>query len=505
MITSPVTTKRLLIPRWRSFEATVASGELGARKRVKIPAARAENETELVRRQQNWHQSPSVVTAAEFVESAIVWGVEESASSAAEFLVGVHGNVPPLLRWQSQQLLGRLHNELKPHTSPGALTPHTSPGAPIRERLRENPDDAVLWVELALSQVISGADESARRSMRTAIQLAPNNRYVLRSAARLASHLHIPDYGYDLLRRSPSTEYDPWLMSAEVAMAGRIGKRSVFLKRGLAILDADSSDGFELSELAGAAATTFLDGEIPKKRARNLFKQSLAVPTDNAVAQAEWASQATGERFLDVNRVTVFQRAKEARAMHAYSVGDYRAALMASREWIAEEPFSGRAYATAAAAANTMDDYATAISISQDGIKHDPRSASLRNSLVFALACSGKLREAEQALQETKSYSVDRVSELVAEANRGLIAFRRGQFENGEAMYNNAISGFRQIGSDYLATSALAYLAREAASSGHLRAKDFLHQAQRALERRPHPAAEKIVKQIEAASNSTSP
>ncbi len=487
MITSPTTAKRLLIPRWRSFAATTAAGELGAGKATRSLDVTSPTVEELARRKENWQKSPSEITAAELVESAIIHGHEEIASGAAQFLASVEADVTPLVRRQSQQLLSRLGRAVE--ETPAARSP--------RALLREAPDDAILWVELALKQIISGANENAVRSMKTALQLAPDNRYVLRSAARLFSHLHEPDIGYHFLRKSSSTEYDPWLMSAEIAMASRANKRAAFLRKGLLVLDAaEGRPRFDLSELAGAAATTFVEGNLAKRQAKRLFSQSLSIPTDSAVAQAEWASQATGERFLDPNRLADYKKAKEAQALHAFSIGDYETSLRAAKEWIAEEEFSGRAHVAAASAANTIDDYTTAIDICRRGVRLDPRSPHLRNSLIFALASANRLVEAEQELSNISPGMFDPVSELVVIANQGLVAMRKSHFERGEALYRKAIAGFRKLGSEYLAASALAYFAREAHRADHPMASEFANELRAATLDRKHVVAERLLKQI---------
>ncbi len=492
MITSPSTAKRLLIPRWRSFADTLASGELASPKDSRKIAATSSNQAELLRRKDRWHHAPSEITAAELVESAIIFGAEELASSAAQFLTSVHANVTPLVRRQSQQLLCRLHQgTAQPDSAFEAQHPS------VREQLKDAPDNPILWVELALRQLTTGANDNAVRSMRTALQLAADNRFVLRSAARLFSHLRTPDVGYQLLRRSPATEYDPWLMSAEIALAARLEKRPQFLRKGLGILDSHLGGRLDLSELAGAAATTFLDGNIPKRQARLLFQQSLTVPTDSAVAQAEWASQAVGERFFEIDRVPLYRQAKEAQALHAYSVGDYAASLKSAKAWIREEPYSSRAHAAAAAAANTIDDYSEAISACETGLRYDPRSPSLRNSLAFALACSGRLSDAEQALSQMKFAAQDPVSDLVAEANRGLIAFRNGNLLEGQTLYQKAINGFKRRGQEFLATAALAYYAREASIALHPKAKEIVSEAQESIRQKKHPVAARVLSQVQ--------
>jgi Tfp pilus assembly protein PilF len=478
----------LLIPRWRSFEKTMAAGELSSRKGLKSLDVTSPVKDELGQKSREWHVAPSEFAAQQLVDCAVIHGQEDVASAAAQFLASVQADVTPMIRRQSQQLLSRLGK---------AVVEPTRERSPLRALLREHPDDPILWVELSLRQVISGSPESAVRSMRAALQLAPDNRFVLRSAARLFSHLREPDVGYHYLRKSSVTEYDPWLMSAEIALASGIGRRGLFLQKGLRLLDGgDGEAKLELSELAGAAASTYFQNAVSRKQAKRLFSQSVAVPTDSAIAQAEWASQAAGERFLKESTVLENTRAKEALALHAFNSGDYPLALKAAREWIEEERFSARAHITAAAAANTMDDYQSAIEISTEGIWFDPKSPHLRNSLIFALASSDQLATAEHEVLELQRLQLDALNEQVLFANEGLIALRRGRLADGEALYRRAISGFRKTDNDYLAVSALAYFSREAMLAGHPRASELLRELKAKMPAREHRVATRLLRQV---------
>jgi hypothetical protein len=49
----------------------------------------------------------------------------------------------------------------------------------------------------------------------------------------------------------------------------------------------------------------------------------------------------------------------------------------------------------------------------------------------------------------------------VADANRGLIAFRRGKYLEGITCYEQAIGGFKRSGLSHMALSASTYLCRE--------------------------------------------
>jgi hypothetical protein len=243
---------------------------------------------ELQWRLEKWRLSPTLLTSAELIETAIVEGEEPEAINAARGLLLNHANAAPLVRQQAAQLLvrGRRGGDVpKPDLNE---TPQTT-SSDWRRRTREHPKDALAWVELALHQTISGKVEQARRSMMVALQLAPNNRHVLRSASRLFLHLGDPAHAHDLLINSPATRNDPWLIAAEVTLSELAERDPRFYKRGVALIEDGGLVPHHIAELAGAVGTVELVGGN-RKRARKMFNQSLVDPTANALAQAEWVS-----------------------------------------------------------------------------------------------------------------------------------------------------------------------------------------------------------------------
>ena len=203
-------------------------------------------------------------------------------------------------------------------------------------------------------------------------------------------------------------------------------------------------------------------------------------PTSNAVAQAEWASQAKNELFLSVEtfrHTAAF--AKEALALRRYNEGDLCTSFAATQDWISEEPFSNRAYRAAASIANSMDDYGRAIELARKGLKHDPQSPYLLNSLAFALASADHLDHAANTLRSLTFTKKDRNIELVAQANGALISMRRGHLEEGERNYRKVISAFKD--QQNMKCSAAVYFAREAVRAKHENATEILFQAREIL------------------------
>jgi Tfp pilus assembly protein PilF len=145
-------------------------------------------------------------------------------------------------------------------------------------------------------------------------------------------------------------------------------------------------------------------------------------------------------------------------------------------DWVAEERFSSRAYMVAAAFASILEDFTQADKLARDGLRYNPKSVPLNNSLVFSLARQGKLDAAEAELQKMSDVD-DPQGKLVAEANRGLIAMRRGNLDLGETLYRRVISRFRQEKMFEAVATAHAYFAYEAIIAKHPLTFEILKEA----------------------------
>jgi tetratricopeptide (TPR) repeat protein len=495
MISSPSSKRRLLVPRWRPLATTLASGELSAPREKAHQSGSANLSNDLAARLANWRQAPSAIHAAEVVESAIVYGKEHLAVEPARWLVRENSPATLLLRQQAARLLVR--SGLASNVPANLLVAEDATAAYWRERTRTFPRDALAWVELALSQTSCRHNKGALRSVTIALNLAPNNRHVLRSAARFFLHVHDAERAYHLIRRSEATPYDPWLMAAEIALAECIDRSPVFMKAAIGLLKEGSQLPHQVTELAGAVGTTLLtDGN--RKLGKKHFRQSLAAPTANALAQAEWASEVFHESILLEGQLRRRRDAKEALALHAHSVGAFQASVAFAREWISEERFSARGYIVGSDAANMADDFQAAEELSRQGLAFDHRSNYLLNSLAFSLASQGHLDEAEKVLRRIPSDHKDKNLLLVAEANRGLVSMRRGNVERGRDQYRKAIQGFRAQQNLRLARTALAFWAREAIFAGLSDGPKFLQEAKTGLVPSVTPGAARVIKEAEA-------
>jgi tetratricopeptide (TPR) repeat protein len=114
--------------------------------------------------------------------------------------------------------------------------------------------------------------------------------------------------------------------------------------------------------------------------------------------------------------------------------------------------------------------------LARRGLVIRPGSPMLVNCGTFALASMGDI----EILLRTLSKDADERQLLVAKANQGLIAFRKGNFDRAKQLYKEAIEGFDRIGETFAHASAQLYFAREAILANDPEASALLAQANEA-------------------------
>lgn len=487
MIPTPWTDGRRLVPRWRGFAATAASLELAQPAKVGSSVAGAADDTDYIARLERWRLHPSLITAAELLEASIVAGSERDAIDAARRLIEVDKNATPLIHAQAVAVLGRHEGQPQARRTDANRSP--------RHLVRLNPRDPMAWVELALRQVSTNHVDAARHSMRVARALAPENRHVLRSAARLYLHAGRADQAHDVLVRSPATPSDPWLMAAEIAVAEVAGRNPRFVKAGQRMLGNRAFAPRQLTELAGSIATDeFLSGN--RKMAKRNFEFSMRDPTGSALAQGEWAAIQTGSEFVSTASLDSTLEAAEARAFHLHRTAAFALIPSICREWAGLDVFSIRPYEFGTSTAGVLGDHASAMELAADGLKIRPSAPSLLNAMAFSLASTERADEAITFLQRIRGDD-DGPSRCVTAANWGLVAFRSGDEVTGRDMYRRAIEGFEKLQRPDLAVRARLYLTREVIAAGAEDAEAMLREARTAAKKIPDAENDYILRVID--------
>jgi tetratricopeptide (TPR) repeat protein len=452
-------TQRRMVPRWRTLATTLQARELGC----PINADKSKlgdhvTPPDLLTRLERWRLAPDLVTAAELVEACIVEGREREAVDAARRLVTIDRNAAPLIREQAAKLLERTGHggELTEGDKP-SQTSQISP----RFFLKLHPHDPLAWVELALAQTIRGSSPAAARSMLVALSLAPDNRHVLRSAARMFLHQGDPERALATITRSSATRTDPWLVSSEISIASVANKPSRLMKAGTLMLAQGGAHPRQITELAGAIATEeMISGN--RKKSRRSFAQSMLDPTGSSLAQGEWAAPQLGSELITETRLKMSFENAEALAFHAFRLRRFDEVRDACERWHDNDPFSLRPFEFGSAAASLSEDFETALEFARLGLEKSPLSPTLLNAFVFASASLDRIDDAAEKVAKIRLADGDKVARHITAANRGLIAFRRGDEVSGRSHYAEAIDGFRRDGLLEFSARAKIYLAREA-------------------------------------------
>jgi tetratricopeptide (TPR) repeat protein len=408
---------------------------------------------ELEERIRDWQRLGTLPFATDLAASAIVLGEEDAARDAAVSILAASSGASELARELARRLL-------EEDTVPQRISPE--PEEPkvaaervraLRQRLRGDPRNAIRWSELARQYSILGISGHAKRAMDAAVALAPNDRFVLRSAAGLSVHLDEPDRGHVLLASAEATPYDPWLIAAEVAVASRAGRSPRFAKQGRLFIQQEAFDEFQLSELASALATIEL-GAASTRRAKRLFLTALEDPTENSVAQAVWASRRLelpiAESALDA------PDSFEARARLAAREGDWRRAADEAWFWLYDQSFAAEPAIFGSYEASLGRAYDEGVRFASEGLVANPSDVTLRNNLAFCLIHQGELKRARRELRRVRRDGMKPRERALILATWGLLRFREGQPEHGRKLYARAIEEARDPSQRALAAILLA-------------------------------------------------
>jgi Flp pilus assembly protein TadD len=432
---------RKVVPRWHSLDGAQRDGEL-APLRDKPQLDLDEYEAELHEREEDWRRERSVSFAADLVSSSVVLGRSQAADEAAAYLLD-RPDAPPLAVALAHHLLGTTPLGPTSHDPDAALIPEARRLQTavaihrLRDSLAVDPRNALRWSSLARLYASIGQDDHAHHAMNIALNLAPTNRFILRSAARLSLHRNDPERAHRLLIDPARRQGDPWLVAAEIALAPLAGKSSRLIKLGRQIADSGSFSPRHTTELASALATEELSASL--KRARRRFGQALEAPTENTIAQVEWASrQGRGLDFDPeyLERPDTF----EARAWANAFKGDWEPALGDAWQWLSVQPFASAPAVFGSHQATLGEAYEEGVAFSQAGLLANPDDVTLLNNLAYCLINLGRLSEAEDVLRNVHRWRMDATEASVLQATRGLLAYRQGDRETGRRLYAGTIT-----------------------------------------------------------------
>ena len=458
---------RRVVPRWRTFDKTLNLGELDP---VQIDYSHYKISYELLAQKINdWQKYKTVAHATDLVGSAslIIGQTEElNVISAARFLLKDDISASPWSREIARQVLNI--SDTKEHIvnteKVGKRILHNQISH-FRQLLRIEPKDPITWVELSRTYACLGLREQAQQNMTVALQLAMNNRFVLRSASRLWIYLDDIEKAHHLLLKSDKTPYDPWLLSAEIAIGSISGRTPKLIKPARRMLMKEEFSSEHVSELASALGTLeFLDGSMNK--AKKLFRKSLIQPTENSIAQAGWASRRKQGSIHFDDKYLQIPNTFEAGSRIYYHNSLWEDAIQQCTKWQFDQPFSSRPYGYGSYIASVaLEDYSRSRQFAEQGLFANPLDFTLMNNLACSLIKNNDMEGARKnILAMQKLQSLSDKEKLVLQATKGLWEFRNGNVEDGRKFYTDALSRARKIKDRRLIASASIFYALEETS-----------------------------------------
>lgn len=453
---------RKVLPRWRAPSESI--DELVA---VHVPESTRARSGWIEKLTLEFESSPSAATGRELIESAFVLG-KQLAPNIRQKIGEAGGAATSFSRKQN----------VTSSTTSAALVLQ----AKIRETrsiLKNEPSQPLAWTELARHHLSKGNTDKATKAMQCALSLAPENRYVLRSATRFFELIGDPEQALHALKRSGRLPIDPWLLSADIALNG--DQRSNSLKIGMRMLSGEIGSPRSLTELA-AAVGTVEHNNGRHKSAKKMIAQSLLDPNENSIAQAIYISQQDNKIKLSdeiLNRPLTY----EARARRHFADAAWKESMQQSLRWLRDEPFDSRPALLGSALSFDRRLTQEAYDIATEGLSCVPNNALLLNNRAVAGAYLGKMRQALTDIVQALKFNPDRPYLL---ATFGLVAYRCNMIDVGARAYGQAIALLiKQKDSEAVIRAYLFWL-REAVRVGQLNGIEEMAVARRVVEKLPN-------------------
>ena len=365
----------------------------------------------------------------------------------------------------------------------GIVHPFQAPVRRLRALLRTTPANALALLDYAQLQAALGKREAAEKSIVTALGLSPNNRTVIRTAARFYVHTDDPTKAHYLVRKHCKTAEDPWLMASEIALADVAKVDSVFLSRGKRFLfEQKNLSTSHITELAGVVASQELrSGNL--KKARESQRKALLAPNDNVMAQAIELENFFGIALDTPAVLGAISRSSEALVLQAWGDLEPESAEKYLLKWHDEEPFSSRPIQLI----STLYLYKGSLELASRwilaGLVTDPKDKGLLINLAFAQARRGLLNESTTTIKKLKHLHPE--VEPFVKATEGLISYKRGNFEMGDALYEESLSLFLKGHKPDVATYCRVNQAVMAGEENHPAYEDIVAKAKVAVTEHP--------------------
>jgi len=432
-----------------------------------------------------WMENPRIATAVDLVAEAII--VQDFQSSeaieAAKYILSKHRLSSSIIRQLANHFLELPVSIWKEPSKIPEIASDREHIARLKRSVRNYPVNPIAWSDLSLSYAAIGQNDKAKMTMNVATNLAKNNRFILRSASRCFMHLGEPDRAVAILNKSGLCAIDPWIASAEIAISEGTGLKSKCIGKAKDLIEDNNLTPLSRSELVVSLGTLEIrSGSV--KRGKKIMRHALINPTENALAQIEWAAS---RLKIDINETIELRNtvpaSYEAIAVYSYYRKEFAESLRASNNWGRFQFLSSRPIILSTFISSCMlNDDLGAIDIFNNASPSQKDSPLAMNNYAFALARIGRTEEAADILYKGL-HEASREERLVITATIGLICFREGDAEKGRKLYNDTVTGFEFLQDYRSAAIAKYYWAVEEKRIKSQNAEAKIKEAKRGIER----------------------
>jgi tetratricopeptide (TPR) repeat protein len=464
---------RLLVPNWRDFKRTIIIGELG------ILDKSREQVLDNSKIKFDWKNNKTIGVAADLINNSFVSNdlysvelqeaiafIEKKKSEASKPLLslisGIKKELNPVLADSNKILEKNIDsiNEFKALSDDKLLNKIISKTKKLTKDYLSN---SIYWIELARLYTIKNQLEKANKCILIGLNLAPDNRFVLRSAVRFFIHTKQEDKAIYYLRKSNFIKDDPWLISAHIASSKIIGRYSPFIKNGINLITSKNYSNFDLTELSSSIGTLELESGSFKK-SKNYLDLSISSPNDNSLAQFEWLSNKEKRLTFNPSQFGQVKNPFEAFAYKDLQRGQFEASFYNCINWYLDIPFTKRPLMLGSYLAILIEDYEASIILCLIGLRSSKNEIGFINNIIFALCMKGSFDEIPKyfpLINKSLLNSATDEEKITIQATIGLYYMRIGNTEEGKSFYKEAIKNSEKISNKYYYKLAVINYTRE--------------------------------------------
>lgn len=474
---------RQVIPRCLSY-ATACSLRVLRANRGTEQIGGTEVEDSDARRE--WVETPSLMSAIDLVAEATIVGDFKlrEARRAAKYILSKGALCSSLVKELAGHFLAVPISTWKETGEILDKDGYRREVARLKWSVRDYPMNPIAWSDLSLNYATIGQIDKAKNAMRVATGLGKHNRFILRSASRCFMHLDEREEAVSILNKSGLCAIDPWIASAEIAISEATGLKSKCIGKAKDLVGNENLTPFSRSELAASLGTVEMKSGSVRK-GKKIMRQAIVEPTENALAQVEWAACNFRIDFDDTLKLSKTVAAPfEAIAKHKYYGKEWKDSLEACKKWGRFQLLSSRPIILSTFIASCLlDNDSEAIMIFEDAVPAQKENPLAVNNYAFALTRVGRTRVAEETLDKCNLDKASLEDKLAISATRGLICFREGRnIEEGRRLYDEAVTGFERLENYSSVAIAKYYWAFEEKRIKSEEAETRIREAKRAIE-----------------------